>query len=90
LIKEGSWEEGKLGLTGGYLAKALKCTERCVSAHVSKLIEEGVLLKEQRGLKEFDNTNSYANPLVLRNADLMKFFLCNQIAPFLWAITCNP
>jgi hypothetical protein len=32
------------------------------------------LLKEQRGLKDFDNTNYYANPLVLENADLMKFF----------------
>lgn len=77
IIKEGRWIEGKpwVSMTQVHLSKILKCTPNCVSHHICKLVEEGVLLREQHNIKSLDRTNYYSiNPLVCENSNFKRFF----------------
>ena len=70
LIKEGKWIEGKpwISITQIHLSKILKCTRECVSNHICKLVEEGILLREQLSAKDYDHRNYYSiNPAVLED-----------------------
>jgi len=77
LIKEGKWIEGRpwVSITQKHLSKILKCTERCALNHIKKLIEAGILLKEQFNVQDCDRSNFYSIDLsVVDNSNLMVFF----------------
>ncbi len=77
IIKEGKWIECTpwVSITQVHLSKILKCTRECISHHICKLVEEGILFRKQLNSKEHDHSNYYSvNPGVLEDVKFRVFF----------------